>query len=161
VGICASRPCKWRGSCFEAASPLKAPAPDGIPNRALQVASNLLVPHLTRIVNQSINLGHCPDHFLALTTVVLCKPRKDNYTVPKTYRPIAPLNTIGKIIDANTAQRLSYLVEEYQVIPRMHTGGRKLRLIEHALHTVIQRIYHAWNRGRGQVASLLLLNISC
>lgn len=42
-------------------------------------------------------------------------------------------------------RRLSYLVERYQVIPWMHMGGRKLRSTEHALHTVVERIYEAWN----------------
>lgn len=63
-------------------------------------------------------------------------------------------------MDAVIARRLSYLVEEFQVIPRMHMGGRKLRSTENAIHAVIQRIYDAWNRGRGQVASLLLLDVS-
>jgi ribonuclease HI len=145
---------------IKAASPLKAPGPDGISNRALQAASNLLAGHLTRIINQSLKLGYCPKHFRSSTTVVLRKPGKDNYTIPKAYRPIALLNTMGKIMDAVIARRLSYLVEEFQLIPDMHMGGRKLRSTEHALQTVIQRIYDAWNRGKGQVASLLLLDVS-
>ena len=144
----------------KAASPLKAPGLDGIPNRALQAASTLLAPHLTRIINQSLKLGHCPDHFRRSITVVLRKPGKDSYTIPNAYRPIALLNTVGKITDAVIARRLSYLVEEYQIIPRMHMGSRKLRSTEHALHAVIHRIYKAWNTGRGQVASLLLLDVS-
>lgn len=145
---------------LQAASPLKAPGPDGIPNKALQAATGLLVGHLTRIMNQSLHLGYCQSHFRSSTTVVLRKPGKDNYTVPKAYRPIALLNTIGKAMDAVIARRLSYLVETHQLIPRMHMGGRKLRSTEHALHAVIERIYDAWNRGKGQVASLLLLDVS-
>jgi hypothetical protein len=111
-------------------------------------------------MNQSLKLGYCPAHFRNSTTVVLRKPGKDNYTTPKAYRPIALLNTIGKVMGAIIARRLSYLVEEFHVIPRLHIGGRKLRSVEHALHTVMERVFEAWNTGQGQVLSLLLLDVS-
>lgn len=145
---------------IQAASPLKAAGPDGIPDKVLQEASYMLVGHLTAIMNVSLQLGYCPTHFRNSTTVVLRKPGKDNYTVPKTYRPIALLNTIGKAMDEVIARRLSYLAERHQVIPRMHIGGRKLRSTEHGLHAVVEGIYEAWNRGKSQVASLLLLDVS-
>jgi hypothetical protein len=49
--------------------------------------------------------------------VVLRKLNKDDYTMPKAYRPITLLNTIGNIMDAVLARRLSYLVEMYHVLP--------------------------------------------
>jgi ribonuclease HI len=144
----------------QAAAPLKAPGPDGIPNKVLQAASSILVGHLATVMNQSLKLRYCPAHFRNSTTVVLRKQGKDNYTTPKAYRPIALLNTIGKVMDAIIARRLSYLVERFHVIPRLHMGGRKLRSVEHALHNVVQRVYEAWNTGQGQVLSLLLLDVS-
>ena len=145
---------------IQAAAPLKAPGPDYIPNKALQAASSMLVGHLTTTINQSLKLGYCPAHFRTSTTVALRKPGKDDYTTPKAYRPIALLNTIGKVMDAVIARRLSYLIETYQILPRLHLGGRKLRSTEHALHTVVERVYEAWNTGQGQVLSLLLLDVS-
>jgi hypothetical protein len=144
---------------IKAAAPFKAPGPDGIPNKILQVASHLLVAHLLMIMNQSLRLGYCPAHFRNCTTVVLRKPGKDNYNIPKAYRPIALLNTISKVMDAIIARRLSYLVETHLVLPRMHIGGRKLKSTKHALYAVVERIYRAWNTGQGQVLSLLLLNV--
>jgi hypothetical protein len=94
-----------------------------------------------------LKLGYCPAHFHNSTTVVLRKPGKDNYTTPKAYRLIALLNTIGKVMDAIIARRLSYLVERYHILPKIYIGGRKLRSTEHALHTVVERIYEAWNTG--------------
>lgn len=142
------------------ATPLKAPGPDGIVNRALQIALPWIRQHLTRVFNQSLSLEYCPQHFRNSTTIVLRKPGKDNYTVPKSYRPIALLNTIGKVMDAIIATRLSYLAETYQLLPATHMGGRKLRSTEHALHYIMDRIYAAWNEGQGKVASLLLLDVS-
>ena len=141
-------------------APLKAPGPDGIVNRALQIALPWIRQHFTRVFNQSLSLAYCPQHFRESTTVVLRKPGKDDYTVPKSYRPIALLNTMGKVMDAIIATRLSYVAETYTLLPSTHMGGRKLRSTEHALHHIIDRIYAAWNEGDGKVASLLLLDVS-
>ncbi|KAG6979043.1 RNA-directed DNA polymerase from mobile element jockey [Fusarium oxysporum f. sp. conglutinans] len=132
---------------IDEAAPLKAPGPDGITNKALQIASPWIKHHLTKIFNQSLTLGYYPEHFRQSTTVVLRKPGKDNYTVPKAYRPIALLNTTGKIMEAVIAKRLSYLAETHNLLPDTHMGGRKLRSTEHALHLIIDKIYAAWNTG--------------
>jgi predicted HD phosphohydrolase len=39
-------------------------------------------------------------------------------------------------------------------------GGRKMRSTEHALHAVTHKIYEAGSQSTGQVASLLLLDVS-
>lgn len=88
------------GDAIRAASPLKGPGPDGITNKALQAGRAQLTAHMLIIFNQSIQLGYCPAHFRGSLTAVLRKPGKDNYTKPKAYRPIALLNTMGKIMDA-------------------------------------------------------------
>ena len=145
---------------LRAASPLKAPGPDGIVNKVLQTGAPQLTAHLKRIFNQSLHLGYCPAHFRESTTVVLRKPDKDDYTAPKSYRPIALMNTIGKIMDAVIAQRLNYIAETYHVLPSTHMGGRKMRSTEYALHIVTNKIYEAWDQKTSEVASLLLLDVS-
>jgi hypothetical protein len=145
---------------IRSASPLKAPGPDGLPNRVLQVTADIIVGHLEMIFNQSLRISHCPAHFRSSITVVLRKPDKDDYTTPKAYCPTALLNTMGKIMDAVLARRLSYLVETYNALPNTHIGGRKPRSTEHALHLIIERIYKAWNTNCRRVASLLFLDVS-
>lgn len=86
--------------------------------------------------------------------MVLRKPAKDDYTQPKSYRPIALLNTLGKALEPIIANRLTYLVDTY--LPKRHTGGRKLASTDHAIHLLLQRIHRAW--ADGKVASLLLLD---
>jgi len=136
-------------NAIQVAAPLKALSPNGISNKALQAAAHILVRHLATLINQSLKLGYCLAHFRNSTTVVLCKPGKDNYTTPKVYRPIILLNTIGKIMDAIIACRLSYLVEKYLVLSNIHMGGRKLKSTEYTLHTVVKQIYKVWNTGQG------------
>jgi hypothetical protein len=132
---------------------MKAPGPGSIINEVLYLVSPQVVPHLTRIFNQSIQLGYCPSHFRESLIVVLHKPGKDDYSVPKAYRPIALLNTLGKIMDAIVARRLSYLVETHHLLPQTHIGGRKARSTGHAIHVIIEKIYEAWNHPNGRIAS--------
>jgi hypothetical protein len=104
-------------------------------------------------------LGYCPAYFRESTTIALRKSGKNNYTIPKLYRFIALLNTIGKIMDAIIAKRMEYMAEVHQFLPNMHMGGRRQRSTEHALHTTVNRIYRTWNSGQ-KAASALLLDVS-
>jgi hypothetical protein len=81
-----------------------------------------------------------------------------DYSVPKAYRPIALLNTVGKVLEAVIASRISYLAEAHHLLPESHYGARKGRGTETALHVLLEQIYLAWKDGN--VVSLLLLDIS-
>lgn len=140
------------------AAPNKAPGADGITNGILHQTLDVLLPHLHRLFNACFRLGYCPKHFKEAVTVVLRKPGKDDYTQPKSYRPIALLSTLGKAMEAVIANRLAYLADTYQLLPRRHTGGRKLASTEHAIHLLLQRIHQAW--AEDKVATLLLLDVS-
>jgi ribonuclease HI len=139
-------------------SPNKAPGTDGIINGILHQTLDILLPSLHTLFNACLQHGYCPTHFKDTITVVLRKPGKDDYTQPKAYRPIALLNTLGKVMDAIIANRLSYLADVHRLLPSRHTGGRKLTSTEHAMHLLLQRIHQAWSEGK--VASLLLLDVS-
>jgi ribonuclease HI len=140
------------------AAPNKAPGTDNIPNGILHQTLDILLPHLHKLFNACLQQGYCPKHFKEAITVVLRKPGKDDYTQPKSYRPIALLNTLGKALEAVVANRLTYLADVYHLLPSRHTGGRKLMSTDHAMHLLLQRIHDAW--ADGKVASLLLLDVS-
>jgi ribonuclease HI len=140
------------------ASPNKAPGTDGIPNAILHQTLDILLPSLHILFNACFRLGYCPAHFKEAVTVVLRKPGKDDYTQPKSYRPIALLNTLGKVLEAIVANRLAYLADAHGLLPSRHTGGRKLASTDHAIHFLLQRIHQAW--ADDKVASLLLLDVS-
>ncbi|KAJ0129529.1 Uncharacterized protein HZ326_27370 [Fusarium oxysporum f. sp. albedinis] len=136
---------------FIKSAPLKAPGPDGITTRVLQIASPWIRDHLTNVFNQSLFLGYHSKHFRQSTTVVFSKPGRDNYTIPEAYRTIALLNTTGKIMEARIAKRLSYIAETYSLLPDTHMDGRKLRSAEHPLYLIIDKIYDRWNAETGKV----------
>lgn len=140
------------------AAPNKAPGTDDITNGILHRTLDILLPSLHKLFNACLQLGYCPAHFKETITVALQKPGKDDYSQPKSYRPIALLNTLGKVLEAVIANRLTYLADTYQLLPSRHTGGRKLASTDHAIHLLLQRIHKAW--ADGKVASLLLLDVS-
>jgi hypothetical protein len=127
------------------------------------VAAELLTPAIRQLANGCVRLGHWPQHFRDSSTVVLRKPKKGDYTKPKAYRPIALLNTVGKIIESMVAERVSYLVERYGLLPDSHIGGRRMRSPEHALFLLTERVSAAWaaiHRGKRPICSALFLDIS-
>ena len=101
-------------------SPDKAPGPDEITNRVLKRVLPTIRNHLLTLIQASIKLGYFPFAFKTTTTVVLRKLAKPDYTKPNAYRPIALENTLGKIIESIMTEILSYVVEEYQLLPSEH-----------------------------------------
>ena len=137
----------------------KAPGPDWILNQALQWGADKLIPLLTPIINYSVHMGHHPQAWKKSITVSIRKSGKGDYSQPTSYRPIALLNTIGKLAEAIIATRMSYWVETFHLLPRDHMGGRKLSGVEAALHLLLERI-HACFKTENPVASLLMLDVS-
>lgn len=136
----------------------KAPGPDQTPNKVLKATADIISKPLQDLFNACLELQHCPQHFKHSTTVVIPKPGKPSYKETKAYRPIALMNTIGKVLDSIIARRLQYYAEQYHLLPRNHTGGRKSTSSEHALHLLTEKVHKAWRNNR--VASLLLLDVT-
>ena len=87
-------------------APDKAPGHDKIPNRFWKLTADVVSEHLAKLFSKCLEAGVCPAHFKKSITVVLRKERKENYQVVSAYRPIALLNTIGKLLEAISAKRL-------------------------------------------------------
>ena len=105
------------------AAPNKTPGADDITNGILHQTLDILLPSLYELFNACLQQGYCPAHFKETITVVLRKQGKDDYTQPKSYRPIALLNTLGKVLEAIVANRLTYLADTYRLLPSRHTGS--------------------------------------
>lgn len=139
----------------------KAPGTDGIPNRVLRIIIPFILPHLHKLFNSCLNLAYYLRHFKKSITIILHKSsgeKSRDYTSPKSYRPIALLNTLGKALESILATRISYLVEPQGRLPSMHIGGRRGRSTEEALYEILEKVYAGWNKD--QIASLLMLDIS-
>ena len=103
---------------------------------------------LVRLHHASLELGHIPGKWKTVRIVTLRKPGKSDYTIPKAFRPISLIPTVSKGLEAVVAARLSYITEQYGLLPENHLGGRPSRSAEQALNVVIERIYQAWRKRK-------------
>ena len=62
-----------------------------------------------------------------MTTVVLRKEGKADYSLPGSYRPIALENTLSKILERIIAERMADTAEEHTLLPQSQMGARKNR----------------------------------
>ncbi|KAJ5710399.1 hypothetical protein N7488_004555 [Penicillium malachiteum] len=143
------------------APPDKAPGPHAIPNRVwklLLAGCSKSGDLITSIFDACVRVGYNPRHFQESTTVTLRKGGPHDYRVPKSYRPIALINTLGKLLEAVVATRISYAVEEHSLLPKTHLGGRKGISVDQAMQLILSEVREAW--GMGKKVSMLLLDVS-
>jgi hypothetical protein len=123
----------------------KASGPDGIPNIVLQKCFDLIADHLLHIYQTILKLGQFFDPWREFTTIILKKPDKPNYEVPKAYRPIALISTLEKVLTTIVAENISWLVEQHQLLPKMHFRGRPGRTTTDTIHYLVHKIKQAWS----------------
>ncbi|KAF8694561.1 hypothetical protein AX14_002002 [Amanita brunnescens Koide BX004] len=94
------------------------PGPDRITwellKRALQV--NGAPEGLCHLFNQVRSSGVWPSWFKQSTCVIIPKPNKPKYNVPKAFRPISLLNTIGKLLTKMIAARMQFDCLKYDIL---------------------------------------------
>ena len=135
----------------------KAPGPDGVPNIVLKKSINVIVTHLYFIFRAIFGLKTYPSEWKESITVVLRKPGKPSYQEPKAYRPIALLNTLGKLFSSLIADDLSHFCETRGVFPNTQFGGRPGHCTSDSMLLLTHSIKDVWRRKK--VASILFLDV--
>jgi hypothetical protein len=133
---------------LKAAKGTTAPGEDGIPTLVWKHLWIYLRTTITYLFTKSIELGHYPVQWKRARIVVLRKPGKPDYAVPGAYRPISLLNTLGKLLEAVMARRLTFWAETHKLLPDTQFGGRPGRNTEQALLMLGNAIDRAWLRSK-------------
>lgn len=79
-----------------------------------------LVPFLGPIFCATFSLGIYPQEWKDSCTVIIQKQGKPDYTSPNTYRPIALLCTIAKILSPCITTELMQFAKIHQLLPNTH-----------------------------------------
>ena len=136
----------------------KAPGPDGIPNRCIKKCSATLMPHMVALFQACLDIGYHPKMFRHANTIALKKGGDDrDYTNVRSWRPIALLSSLGKILEAITATRLSKLAEAHRLLPP-NQMAKKGHSTSDAIRLIIEATHGAWRTKR--IATMLSLDMS-
>jgi reverse transcriptase-like protein len=131
-----------------AANPYKAPGMDDIPAVVWQKVWPVLKHHIIKLFQLSINQAAIPQAWKTAKIIPLRKPKKEDYMLAKAYCPILLLATLGKMLEALVAERISYLVETHNLLPMSHFGARKGRSTTQALTVIQEYIYQVWKHRK-------------
>lgn len=134
------------------------PKLDNILSKIPKATTDIIMSHVYLIFNACFKIGYYPYYFKKSVIEVLCKPNKDDYTKLKSYHLMMLLNTLGKVLEAILAKRLSYLVTKHTLLSHTHIGRRKDTSTNHKYYYILKQVYAAWNTKK--VASLLLFDVA-
>ena len=140
-----------------AAKPWKAPGEDGLPVMVWKRLWHVVKYRVWTLFDASLRDGVVPQQWRTAKIIPLKKPDKGDYTVAKAWRPISLLSTLGKIMEAVVAERISYAVEAHGLLPANHFGARKRRSADQALLLLQEQVYKAWRAGK--VLSLISFDV--
>lgn len=131
-------------SCLMKTKPWKAAGEDGLPAGVWTQIWPVVSESVRRLFQTSLDTGVIPRQWKVAKIIPLKKHNKGDYTLAKAWRPISLLSTLGKLLEAVIAERISFAVETYGLLPTNHFGARKQRSAKQALLLLQEHIYTAW-----------------
>ena len=121
-----------------------APGWSGINYKLLKWAFAAQPYCFVTLFNQALTLGHHP--WKEAKVVVLAKPLRPNYSMPKAYRPISLLECCGKLLEKIVASRLLHDLNLYSLLPTNQFGSRDY-------HCAIDTVMCLMHQAEAAVAS--------
>ena len=107
------------------------------------------------LFNHAVTLGHHP--WKEAKVVVLAKPQRPDYSVPKAYRPISLLECCGKLLEKIMATRILHDLNLHSLLPANQFGSRDYHCAIDAVMCLTHQAEAAMKTGYS--AALLLFDI--
>jgi hypothetical protein len=106
-----------------------APGPDQLGWHILKhlVLDAEVLANITKVVDSLISSGSWPQTLKESLTVVIPKPNKTDFTVAKSYRPIALLNTFAKLVTKVLASKMQSDACLHSLLHPFQMGGIQKR----------------------------------
>lgn len=125
------------------ANPGRAPGTDGLTIRVWREVWPVLQQQIWLLFSTSLRQGKMPSQWKVAKIIPLKKANKDDYTLPKNYRPTSLLATLGKVTESVIATRIAYFTKVHRLLPNNHFGARKQKSTIHALSYLQESIFDA------------------
>ena len=135
----------------------KTPGLDGITQAIISKAYGAIPITFLRIYSRLLDEGHYPRCWKVATGVVLAKPGKPDYSVPKAYQVISLLNCLGKISERILAKRLGIIAETKPLLHDSQLGGRKKKSAIDTVLLLTNEIEE--NRRKKKKTSVIFLDV--
>jgi hypothetical protein len=95
-------------------------------NRILKILVNKLMTHLMSLFRVCVALSYHSRCFREIHIIILKKSKKKNYTDVKTYKSIALLNTLDKVLKSMIARRISDLTKTHDLFSSIKWMNAKI-----------------------------------
>ena len=134
-------------------SPHKATGLDDISCRLLKEAAPIIAPHLTAIINKSIDTGIFPSCWKTAKVFPLHKSndRRD----PQNYRPISVLPAVSKVCERIIYDQLYCYLTKHKLLTKYQSGFRPLHSTVTALLDATNEWYLNIDKGMTNLAVFL------
>jgi ribonuclease HI len=135
-----------------------APGAFGTNYRALKWAFKATPSAFVKLFNACLEHSYHPTCFRAALIAPIPKPNKHDRTAPKSYRPIALLETLSKLLEKIVAKRLTTMCGKLNLIRPEQFGGRDKSSCLDAGLSLIHDVHAA--QAQKLSASIALMDIS-
>ncbi|CAH2091712.1 unnamed protein product [Euphydryas editha] len=119
-------------------NPKKAPGPDGLTSDICAAAINCDKAVFLALANKCLSLSYFPKQWKVAHICILRKPAKEDYTHPKSYRPIGLLSILGKTVEKLLIGRLQWRL--FPTLHRSQYGFMPQKGTEDALYDLVAHI---------------------
>ena len=110
-------------------NPKKSSGHDTIGGKVIQLCPNIFVYNLTKIFNNSIEIGEYPNDLKIAKVIALFK--KGERHVPNNYRPISLLSCCNKLFKKILCKQLVKFLEDNNIISINLGLGNCIQLLKH------------------------------
>ena len=118
-------------------NPKKAPGPDGLTADICVAAIRCNREVFLALANKCLTLTHFPTQWKVAHVVILRKPGKEDYSIPKSLRPIGLLPVLGKLVEKLLITRIQWHIlptlnpNQYGFMPQRSTEDALYKLVGH------------------------------
>ncbi|EED11708.1 reverse transcriptase, putative [Talaromyces stipitatus ATCC 10500] len=134
-----------------------APGEDKLQTNILKTAWPLIKDKILFLFQGCLRLGYHPKCFRHAILTILQKPSKEDWTNPRSYRPIALLSVLGKGLERLVARNMAWIAIHYKVLASQQFGALPLRSVINLTTCLTHNIEQALNQGK--TASLLTFDV--
>ena len=112
-----------------------------ITNKILKTCFQKLIFVLTSLFQACVTLEYHSRIFRKTHSITLKKSNKSNYSISKTYRLIALLNTLNKILEIIMTNKITYFAQKFKLLSDTQMKIRRNRSTKSVLKLFIEQIH--------------------